>query len=86
MSDSLISAMRRCGAFLAESSSRQTEAAGGPFYGTVAGKSGAKLKVNAKGASLLLPMTTACTSAKDGDRCIIEMIGPQAIVTGILAK
>ena len=64
MSDSLISAMRRCGASLAETSARQAEAAGGPFYGTVAGKSGAKLKVNAKGASLLLPMTTACASAE----------------------
>ena len=85
MSDSLIAAMRRSGAALAETSNRQA-AAGGPCYGTVAGLSGSKLKVSVKGASLLLPMTTSCSSAKAGDRCIVETIGPQAIVTGILAK
>ena len=33
-----------------------------------------------------LPMTTACSAAKAGDRCIVETIGPQAIVTGLIAK
>lgn len=85
MSDSLVAAMRRSGAALAETS-RQRSAAGGPCYGTVVSASVGKLTVNVKGADLKLPMTTACASAKAGDRCIVETIGPQAIVTGILAR
>ena len=47
-------------------------------FGTVKSVSGATLAV--------LPMTTACSAAKAGDRCIVETIGPQAIVTGLIAK
>ncbi|WP_322153006.1 hypothetical protein [Paratractidigestivibacter sp.] len=49
--------------------------------------SGATLTVAISGATLAgLPMTTACSAAKAGDRCIVETIGPQAIVTGLIAK
>lgn len=85
MSDSLIAAMRRSGAALADAADRQ-DARSGLCYGTVVSSAGSKLKVSVKGASLLLPMTTACSSAKAGDRCIVETVGPQAIVTGILAR
>lgn len=55
--------------------------------GTVAAVSGSKASVSISGATLdSLPMTTACASAKAGDRCIVETIGPQAIVTGIIAR
>ena len=47
-------------------------------FGTVKSVSGATLAG--------LPMTTACSAAKAGDRCIVETIGPQAIVTGLIAK
>ena len=42
--------------------------------------------VSVKGASLKLPYTTSCSGAKAGDRCIIQAIGPHAIVIGVLAK
>lgn len=85
MGDSLIAAMRRSGAALADSAGQQ-DARPNLCYGTVVSMSGSKLKVSVKGASLLLPMTTACATAKAGDRCIVETVGPQAIVTGILAR
>lgn len=56
-------------------------------FATVKAVSGAKVTVSMSGATLSgLPMTTDCSSAKAGDRCIVETIGPQAIVTGIIAK
>ena len=56
-------------------------------FGTVKSVSGATLAVAISGTSLSgLPMTTACSAAKAGDRCIVETIGPQAIVTGLIAK
>lgn len=85
MSDSLIAAMRRNGAALADSAG-QEDARAGLCYGTVVSVSGVKLNVSLKGAELLLPMTTACASAKAGDRCIVGTVGPQAIVLGIIAR
>lgn len=56
-------------------------------FGTVKSVSGATLAVAISGTTLSgLPMTTACSAAKAGDRCIVETIGPQAIVTGLIAK
>jgi len=56
-------------------------------FGTVKAVSGSTLAVSMSGATLTgLPMTTACSTAKVGDRCIVETIGPQAIVTGLIAK
>lgn len=56
-------------------------------FGTVKAVSGSSLAVSMSGATLTgLPMTTACSTAKVGDRCIVETIGPQAIVTGLIAK
>ena len=56
-------------------------------FGTVKAVSGPTLTVSMSGATLTgLPMTTACYAAKAGDRCIVETIGPQAIVTGLIAK
>lgn len=56
-------------------------------FATVKSISGAKVTVSMSGTTLSgLPMTTGCSSAKAGDRCIVETIGPQAIVTGIIAK
>lgn len=55
--------------------------------GTVRSVSGVTATVAISGATLPgLPMTTACAAAKAGDRCIVETIGPQAIVTGLIAK
>ena len=55
--------------------------------GTVRSVSGVTATVAISGATLSgLPMTTACSAAKAGDRCIVETIGPQAIVTGLIAK
>ena len=56
-------------------------------FGTVQSVSGAKLNVSVGGASLSgLSMTTACSGAKAGDRCIVQAVGPVAVVTGIIAK
>lgn len=56
-------------------------------FGTVKAVSGSTLAVSMSGATLTgLPMTTACSTAKVGDRCIVETIGPQAIVMGLIAK
>lgn len=56
-------------------------------FGTVKAVSGPTLTVSMSGTTLTgLPMTTACSAAKAGDRCIVETIGPQAIVTGLIAK
>ena len=55
-------------------------------FGTVKSVSGATLAVALSGTLSGLPMTTACSAAKSGDRCIVETIGPQAIVTGLIAK
>lgn len=56
-------------------------------FGTVVAASGARLDVSVGGATLKgLPMTTSCSGAKAGDRCIVHAVGPIAVVTGIIAK
>ena len=85
MSDELISAMRRYGAAIADAAANNTPGQQA-CYGTVKSVSGASMAVSVKGASLKLPYTTACSGAKTGDRCIIQAIGPHAIVIGVLAK
>jgi hypothetical protein len=56
-------------------------------FGTVAAVSGTRLDVSVGGATLkALPMTTSCAGAKAGDRCIVNAVGPIAVVTGIIAK
>lgn len=56
-------------------------------FGTVSSVSGARLSVTVGGATLAgLPMTTSCSGAKAGDRCIVQAVGPVAVVTGIIAK
>lgn len=56
-------------------------------FGTVSAASGSRLDVTVGGATLkALPMTTSCAGAKAGDRCIVDAVGPIAVVTGIIAK
>lgn len=56
-------------------------------FGTVAAVSGSRLDVSVGGATLkALPMTTSCAGVKAGDRCIVNAVGPIAVVTGIIAK
>lgn len=85
MSDELMSAMRRYGAAMADAIANDPPGQQA-CYGTVNSVSGATMAVSVKGASLKLPYTTSCSGAKAGDRCIIQAIGPHAIVIGVLAK
>lgn len=85
MSDELISAMRRYGAAMVDATANNPPGQQA-CYGTVKSVSGASMAVSVKGASLQLPYTTACSGAKAGDRCIVQSIGPHAIVIGVLAK
>lgn len=56
-------------------------------FGTVAAVSGARLDVSVGGSTLRgVPMTTSCAGAKAGDRCIVNAVGPIAVVTGIIAR
>lgn len=84
MSDELMSAMRRYGAAMADATANDPPGQQA-CYGTVNSVSGATMAVSVKGASLKLPYTTSCSGAKAGDRCIIQAIGPHAIVIGVLA-
>ena len=85
MSDELMSAMRRYGAAMADATANDPPGQQAR-YGTVEAVSGASMAVSVKGASLKLPYTTACSGAKAGDRCIVQSIGPHAVVVGVLAK
>ena len=56
-------------------------------FGTVAAVSGTRLDVSVGGSTLRgMPMTTACAGARVGDRCIVQAVGPVAVVTGIIAR
>ncbi|WP_419041031.1 hypothetical protein [Parolsenella catena] len=85
MSDELISAMRRYGAAMADATANDPPGRQA-CYGTVESVSGASMTVSVKGAALKLPYTTACSGARAGDRCIVQSIGPTAVVTGIIDR
>lgn len=85
MSDSLLAAMRRSGAALAEMGGAEPPAP--PLrWGAVQAVAGTRLTVAVAGASLSLPMTGACSGAKAGDRCVVASVGAQAVVLGIIAR
>lgn len=86
MSDNLERAVRRAGSRLAEAMSGAQAASGGASFGTVTAVSGAALSVDVGGATLAgLPMTTACSGAAVGDRCLVVPVGTTAVVVGIIS-
>ncbi len=84
MRDELVDVARRAGRELA-GRDRDGTAQRGPCWGTVTSVGASRLGVTVRGAALSLPMTTACSQAKAGDRCVVETIGTSAVVTGIIA-
>lgn len=86
MAGELEIAMRDAGAELAETFSSRGYSGPRTRYGTVTANNGATLDVELAGGSVSgVPMTTACTGAKPGDRVLLTVDGPLVTATGILA-
>lgn len=85
MSDELMSAMRRYGAAMADATANDPPGQQA-CYGTVNSVSGATMAVSVKGASLKLPYTTSCSGSPRRRPMHHSATGPDAIVTGVLAK
>lgn len=86
MASELAIAMRDAGTELAETFANRGSSGSRTRYGTVTANNGATLDVELAGGSVSgVPMTTACTGAKPGDRVLLTVDGPLVTATGILA-
>lgn len=59
----------------------------GHMFGTVTAVSAAAMSVDVGGSTLAgLPITTACSGAAVGDRCLLAHVGPTYVVVGVIAR
>lgn len=59
----------------------------GHLFGTVTAVSSTAMSVDVGGSTLAgLPMTTACSGAAVGDRCLLAPVGSTYVVVGVIAR